>query len=150
MEPSKSVHKRLEKELRNILSDPPPNCSANLVDGNLFHWQASIIGPSNTPFEGGVFFLDFIFSVDYPLKGPQIKFITPIFHPNIDSDGYINIFCEDFSPALNVSTILLTICSILADPLIDEPLVPEIAEIYLTDRQRYNQLAKEFCQNCAM
>lgn len=47
-------------------------------------------------------------------------------------------------------SVLLSICSLLCDPNPDDPLVPEIARIYKTDRDRYNQLAREWTQKYAM
>ena len=45
---------------------------------------------------------------------------------------------------------LLSIASLLADPNPDDPLVPEIAKIYKTDRKRYNELAKEWTRKHAV
>uniref|UniRef100_A0AC34G7B3 UBC core domain-containing protein n=1 Tax=Panagrolaimus sp. ES5 TaxID=591445 RepID=A0AC34G7B3_9BILA len=143
--------RRLRSELQECQRNPLPYYSADIVDGNFFHWQASIIGPHGSCFEGGKFFLDFQFPSNYPFGIPKIKFITPIFHPNINSDGDINIFCERYYAAsLTVPKVLLSIYSIIDDPLINEPLVPEIANMYLTDRVKYNNTAKEWCQRYAM
>lgn len=49
-----------------------------------------------------------------------------------------------------VITVLLSICSLLTDPNPDDPLVPEIARIYKTDREKYNQTAKEWTTKYAM
>jgi len=49
-----------------------------------------------------------------------------------------------------VVAVLLSICSMLTDPNPDDPLVPEIAKMYKTDRGRYNQLAKEWTSKYAM
>lgn len=45
---------------------------------------------------------------------------------------------------------LLSICSLLTDPNPDDPLVPEIAHIYKTDRQRYEETAREWTRKYAM
>lgn len=126
--------------------DPPGGCSAGPVGDDLFHWQASIMGPPDSPYQGGVFFLTIHFPTDYPFKPPKVGFTTRIYHPNINSNGSIclDILRSQWSPALTISKVLLSICSMLTDPNPDDPLVPEIAKMYKTDRTRYNQLAREW------
>jgi len=144
--------KRLQKELDCINKDPPPNCSAGPADDDLFKWQATIMGPDDSPYAGGVFFLLINFPSDYPFKPPKIKFKTKIYHPNINAQGGIclDILKDQWSPALTISKVLLSICSLLTDPNPDDPLVAEIAKIYKTDRKKYNKLATDATHKYAM
>lgn len=144
--------KRINKELQDMSKDPPSGCSAGPVGDDMFHWQASIMGPPDSPYQGGVFFLTIHFPTDYPFKPPKVAFTTRIYHPNINSNGSIclDILRSQWSPALTISKVLLSICSMLTDPNPDDPLVPEIAKMYKTDRARYNQLAKEWTSKYAM
>ncbi|KFY41280.1 hypothetical protein V495_05001 [Pseudogymnoascus sp. VKM F-4514 (FW-929)] len=130
--------KRINKELNDLGRDPPSSCSAGPIGDDLFHWQATIMGPSDSPYSGGVFFLAIHFPTDYPFKPPKVNFTTRIYHPNINSNGSIclDILRDQWSPALTISKVLLSICSMLTDPNPDDPLVPEIAHVYKTDRAR--------------
>lgn len=144
--------KRINKELQDLGRDPPAQCSAGPVGDDLFHWQATIMGPPDSPYQGGVFFLTIHFPTDYPFKPPKVAFTTRIYHPNINSNGSIclDILRSQWSPALTISKVLLSICSLLCDPNPDDPLVPEIARLYKTDREKYNELAREWTRKYAM
>lgn len=144
--------KRIKKELEDLKRDPPAQCSAGPVGDDLFHWQATIMGPPDSSYQGGVFFLTIHFPTDYPFKPPKVAFTTRIYHPNINSNGSIclDILRSQWSPALTISKVLLSICSLLCDPNPDDPLVPEIARIYKNDREKYNELAREWTRKYAM
>lgn len=144
--------KRINKELQDLRKDPPANCSAGPVNEDMFHWEASIVGPADSPYQGGVFFLTIMIPTDYPFKPPKICFKTKIYHPNINSNGSIclDILRSQWSPALTISKVLLSICSLLCDPNPDDPLVPDIARLYKTNRENFNKVAKEWTNKHAM
>ena len=103
-----SVLNRLKRELRNLSTDFPDDCcSAEPVDGDLFHWHGKIIGPSESPYEGGVFVLDLKFPADYPFKPPRVQFITKIYHCNVNKIGGIclDILKDLWSPALTIAKV---------------------------------------------
>ncbi|XP_052877251.1 ubiquitin-conjugating enzyme E2 10-like isoform X1 [Gossypium arboreum] len=148
--------KRILKELKELQRDPPASCSAqnriaaNLhccpVGENMFHWQATIIGPNDSPYAGGVFLVTIHFPPDYPFKPPKIAFRAKVFHPNINTNGNIclDILKEQWSPALTISKVLLSICSLLTDPNPDDPLVPEIARMCKADKFKYESTARSW------
>lgn len=142
---------RINRELKEMTHDPPSNCSAGPVDNNLYHWHSTIMGPNESPFEGGVYFLDIQFPVDYPFKPPKIMFTTKIFHPNINSEGGIclDILKEQWTPALTLAKVLLSICSLLTDPNPDDPLMPKIAHLYKTNLKEYKSQARLWTQKYA-
>lgn len=150
---TKRLISRLTKELKGFQTSPPDLCSANLVShNNIKLWNAIIIGPKDTVYENGVFNLQLKFTDDYPLVPPRVKFITRIYHPNINKNGRIclDILKKEWSPALSVRTILLSICSLLAEPNPDDPLVPDIGRLYLNRREIFNQNALEYTKRYAL
>lgn len=136
---------RIKKEIEEIKKEPPSNCSAGPInEDNLFDWHASIVGPSNSPYAGGLFNLSVSFSEKYPFKPPKIKFITKIFHPNINSNGSIclDILNNNWSPALTIIKVLLSISSLLTDPNPNDPLDKYAANLYLNNKEEYNKQAR--------
>ena len=139
--------KRIQKELIDLGKDPPANCSAGPIDEkDQYHWQATIMGPKDSPYEGGVFFLNITFPADYPFKPPKVAFTTKIYHPNINAQGGIclDILKDQWSPALSISKVLLSISSLLADANPKDPLMPDVARLYETNREEFNRVAREW------
>ena len=137
---------RLNKELSDLKKNPVCNCDARPDDETLMEWTSTIIGPIGTPYENGIFKLKMTFSSSYPFKSPQVRFITKIFHPNIDSAGGIclDILKEKWSPILGIEKILLSICSSLDETIPQDPLVTYAADLYMNDREAFNNEAKSW------
>lgn len=144
--------KRIKKELLDLQTDPPTNCSAGPIGDDLFNWQATIIGPDDSPYQNGIFFLNINFPEDYPFKPPKIYFTTRIYHCNINTKGGIclDILRDQWSPALTISKILLSICSLLTDCNPDDPLIPDIANLYMNNRELHDLTAQEWTIKYAM
>jgi ubiquitin-conjugating enzyme E2 D/E len=139
--------KRIKKELIELQKSPPENCSAGPInDNDLFQWRATIMGPEGTPYHGGIFNLKISLPTDYPFKAPHISFTTKIYHCNVNSNGSIclDILKDNWSPALTISKALLSICSLMGDPNPNDPLVPDIADLFVKDRARHDANAREF------
>ena len=136
--------KRISMELKDLQKDPPVSCSAGPIGEDMFVWEGCIFGPEDSPFHGGVFKLSIQFPVDYPFRAPHIKFLTKIYHPNINSAGFIclDILKGQWSPALTISKVLLSICSLLNDPNPDDPFVPDIAALYKENHAEYEEQAR--------
>lgn len=104
-----------------------------------------------SPYENGIFHLLVEFGSTYPFKPPKLKFQTRIYHCNVNSQGFIclDILKDQWSPALTVSKILLSVSSLLTDANPDDPLVAEIAQRYKTDRAAHDRTARDWTRKYA-
>lgn len=143
---------RIRKELLDITRDPPAGCSGGPADdANLFHWNASIIGPADSPYQGGIFSLSIDFPSNYPYSPPRVRFITKLFHPNVNLHGNIclDILSTKWSPVLTVSKVLISICSLLTDPFSGHSMRPGLFTHSNAIRHKQYELAQEYTRKFA-
>ncbi|XP_017085584.1 ubiquitin-conjugating enzyme E2 11-like [Drosophila eugracilis] len=146
---------RLVKELKVMETDPPEHTWARPKSmSNLLRWRAKIRGPDGSPYEDGVFELALSFPEAYPFEAPIVRFITPLYHCNVNGLGYICVDVLDehqcWSPGLTVDKLLLSLMALLTDA---DPLTPynvEAAAQFLKDRKRYDQIARSWTERHAM
>jgi ubiquitin-conjugating enzyme E2 D/E len=133
--------KRIAKEAKDLGADAGLDWgSAEPIDDNLFHWNACILGPEGSPYEGGVFNLDLELPSSYPFKPPVVKFLTKVYHPSVKQDsGEIcaDLITEKWSPTLNIKWILQVIRSMLEAPTADSPLEPAIGTQLKNDPEAF-------------
>ena len=150
---AEAVKRRILKEIE-IITDQKhtPWINVSPVRSDITHLLAGIEGPPDTPYEGGVFWIDVRFPLDFAFKPPKLRFLTRIYHPNIDRQGYIclDLLEDGWTPALTLFSILVSICSLLDDPGLTDPLVPEIAETYCKDYDLYTRHAWTYTACYAM
>ena len=123
-----------------------PNATAFPDGDNLFSWKGTIVGANDTVYEGLKFTLSISFPEDYPFSAPTIKFVTPIFHPNVDNFGNIclDILKEKWSASYSVVTILQSLRSLLADPNNDSPLNGHAAQLWDNQKEYKRVLHKKY------
>ena len=141
------AHKRLQKELLEITNAQGlENCSAGPKGDDIFLWEGIIIGPTESVYEGGIFNISIQFPTDYPFKPPKMYFKNRIYHPNISENGGIclDILKDQWSPALTITKVLLSLSSLLVDPNPSDPLSPQAASDYLHRRELFNKKAREY------
>lgn len=106
--PPPKVNRRLEKEFQNMKNDTSVEMNIDMVGNDLFHWIAVIPGPEDSPYAQGLFKVDIMFPQDYPFAAPTVKFLTKIYHCNVNSSGGIclDILRDQWSPGLTVSKVV--------------------------------------------
>ncbi len=147
--------RRIKSELKNLINECPIGYNAEpLSEDNLFHWQAAILGPDGSDYQGGIFYLEVKFPNDYPFKPPRVHFLTPILHPNVHSKsgvGYLSLdYAKNWSPAWTISKLLFAIRLILSEPNPNDPLNSELAELYLKDRETYHEQVRKHTETHAI
>ena len=167
--------RRIYKEYKDIIEDPPIGCSlsVNPLDRNPFQWDAWIhCENKNSPHFGGCFNVKIDLPEDYPFKAPKVRFASKIYHPQLwqsEHELCLSVLGHHWSPALTVSRVLMQISAMIQEPFseftecrccggqIDENYIKErtrdnktgATAAYLNDRQRYNVTARAWTQKYA-
>ena len=150
--PKLSPIKRITQEYNDLRDNPPVGYFAEPEDSdNMYKWKGYVIGPEDTPFAGGKFKLSIEFPTDYPFSPPGVKFKTKVYHPNVSSSGSIcvDILKTEWSPALTISKVLVSIITLLDEPNPNDPLRGNIANEYKYNREAYNQNVIEWTEKYA-
>ena len=155
--------RRLRKELEacrkdadvTMISCVPTNGadpnSASTAD--LAALTGTIQGPSDSPFEGGVYKVEIKIPNEYPFVPPKMRFITKIWHPNVSSQTgaiCLDILKDQWSPALTIKTALLSLTALLTAPEASDPQDAQVAKQYLKDIEAYKAKAKDWTEKFAI
>jgi len=113
---------------------------------------ASMEGPIATPYEGGVFWLHVQFPSHYPCEPPVLRFLTMVYHPNIDSDGFVclDVLDEKWTPALTIAPVLASVHLLLSKPEWSNALRKDVAKHFHEDRIGFLRKAVEWTNLYAM
>lgn len=125
-----NLSKRIIKETKLLRDEPVRGIVVIPDEENLKYFKVQMAGPTQGPYEGGVFELELYLTDDYPREPPKVRFLTKIYHPNIDKLGRIclDILKKDkWSPALQIRSLLLSIQALMSSPNPDDPLANDVA-----------------------
>nr|XP_061813026.1 ubiquitin-conjugating enzyme E2 N-like [Nerophis lumbriciformis] len=137
---------RFVQETQRLFAEPVPGIQAEPDESNARYFHVVISGPQDSPFEGGTFKLELFLPEEYPMAAPKVRFMTKIYHPNVDKLGRIclDILKDKWSPALQIRTVLLSIQALLSAPNPDDPLANDVAEKWKTNEADAIETAKQW------
>lgn len=142
---------RINREIKRLVETPPEGIICYATD-QLNNLSINIIGPHGSPYEGALFELELEIPDRYPFVPPRMKFLTPVYHPNIDTQGRI---CMDllkmppnggWKPTISLENLVVAVQSLLGNPNPDDPLMIEIAEEYKFNKKEFEKKAKKLAQ----
>merc|ERR1711907_559549 len=145
-----ALPRRIVKETQRLMQEPPPGISATPYEENLRYFNVIIAGPQSSPYEGGIFKLELFLPGEYPMVPPKVRFLTKIYHPNIDKLGRIclDILKDKWSPALQIRTVLLSIQALMSAPNPDDPLANDVAEHWKKNEEDACKVAMQWTNEC--
>merc|ERR1711970_1070049 len=102
-----------------------------------------IPGKKGTPWEGGLYKGQIIFKDDFPTTPPKVKFVPPLFHPNVYPSGTVCLSIldeeKDWRPAVTIKQILMGIQHLLAEPNAADPAQAEAYSIFTSNTNEYER-----------
>ncbi|THH28177.1 hypothetical protein EUX98_g6005 [Antrodiella citrinella] len=129
-----------------------------ISESDFFTWEALIMGPKDTPFEGGLFAAKLTFPSDYPLSPFKMRFDPPLFHPNVYPDGNVCISIlhapgedpthyesasERWSPVQSVEKVILSVVSMLAEPNLESGANIDCCKLYRDNKAEYERIVRQ-------
>ena len=137
----------------DLNKSPVEGFSAGLKDDdNPFNWEIMIMGPPDTPYEGGFFQAEMTFPNDYPNNPPKLRFLSEFWHPNVYEDGRVCISIlhapgedqwgyesasERWLPIHTVESILISVLSMISSPNDESPANIDAAKMWREDNPAF-------------
>ncbi|CAH6788422.1 Ube2l6 [Phodopus roborovskii] len=133
-------------EFENLSEQLPPYLrDLSIDDGNVLVWNMLLL-PDQPPYNLKAFHLQIDFPREYPLRPPTLKFITPIYHPNISEDGLVClplISTENWKPYTKTCQVLEALNMLVGRPTLEEPVRLELADLLTQDPEMFRRRAEE-------
>ena len=143
--------KRVVHELRQLARDPHPSFTIFPDEQDVGFWKMLMVGPQGTPYEGGTFMLFARFPDNYPNEAPEMRFVTQMYHCNVNPEGRIchSIFDRNYSQNTSIRLILNCVYGLMLTPEPEDPLDSRLAEQFYNSREAYETNAKANTQQHA-
>ncbi|KAL7751287.1 Ubiquitin-conjugating enzyme E2 1 [Sorochytrium milnesiophthora] len=145
--------RRIQKEIKDCIADKESSIYIEPIDGSIEHLKGAFWGPQGTPYEGGYYELDIVVPSNYPFQPFKMKFITPVYHPNVSSQTgaiCLDILKNEWSPVFTLKTTLISVQQLLESPEPDDPQDAQVASHYRKDRADFNRTAQVWTRTHAV
>ena len=147
--------RRIQNEINQIKQQSTDNkdiFTVEIVNDDIFHWEAWLNGPQDSLYSGFRFKLDIVLPENYPYAPINIKFITPIQHVNINTNGNIclDILKTNWTPSQNIQSVIMSIGILLSHPNPDDALNSDLANLYRTSKAKYIERIQKACVDYAI
>jgi ubiquitin-protein ligase/uncharacterized protein YegL len=131
--------KRIMLEMRALIRDPHKEFDIFVNPEDIGLWKLIVQGPSSTPYKDGCWVLYIAFGAEYPRKAPEVRFVTPIKHCNINVHGKVchSIFDKNWTPDTGIMTVLQCVYGLLLTPDTTDPLDSTLALAFYDDSGKY-------------
>mmetsp|Transcript_37119 Transcript_37119/g.106276 ORF Transcript_37119/g.106276 Transcript_37119/m.106276 type:complete len:153 (-) Transcript_37119:297-755(-) len=141
-----AISMRITKETQKLETDPVPSIDCKVDAGNSRYFHIVLEGPDGTPYARGHYSMELFLPEGYPMEPPKVRFLTKIYHPNIDKLGRIclDVLKDKWSPALQIRTVLLSIQALLSAPEPSDPLDTGVADHFIRDRKGAEEQAAQW------
>lgn len=135
--------------------------SMGIINDDIYHWEVIIFGPKGTVFENGIFRAEMKFPTRYPDEPPTFKFITKMWHPNIDKEGNVCISIlhkpgnddygyesinERWMPVRSAESVIMSIICLLSSPNCESSANHDAGMQYRDDFEGYNRKVRNLSQ----
>ena len=145
-----NAHGILTKELEKLRSEHIYTSYISPINNDVFHWNITMIGPKNTPYEGGIFRIVADFPDNYPEKGPKMRFTNKMYHCNISDQGNIGISTlSKWKKGSNMNEVLPKIFALFSMQNPNDAYDGNKAKLYKNNRALFNRFAKEYTKKYA-
>jgi len=162
MKSAKVIHRNYEM----FMKEPVDGVSIGFKDDDIYRWDVTLMGPKDSPYEGGIFKCKMEFPENFPLYPPTFIFDTKIYHPNVYNDGKVCISIlhppgddkwgyekaeERWRPVHSVNSIILSIISLLSGPNDESPANIDAGKDWRENpkifQQKVNKCVRESIEN---
>ena len=146
--------KVLQKELKELQTDPLATLGVTVGEvknGDPFHWNITMLGPQDTPYAGGLFFLTADFKDDYPNSKPEVRFKNKIYHLNVNEEnGHVCISTlNKWQKGTTMSEVLSLIFALFYKENPDDAYKKDMANLFKNNRAQFDANVREWTKKYA-